>query len=235
MAFPELNKSELYSILKKNYISFGILIAEMMSVPYASQEEVCDKFDIDEAQIKNDFIDEKGIILYAAHFGNWELGGIAVGIVLNKPVFVLAKPQRNQYVTDWLRDMREKFGNKSVMLGASVRELYSLLKKGNIVGIVGDQRGPKEGMRVNFFGKETAVYTGTAEIGMKTKSKVMVTFAVRQKDYRYKLETEELVYDNPEGKESAVREFNQRYYEILEKYTRKYPEQWFWMHKIWKY
>jgi len=235
-AFPEYEKKKIKKLIRANYISIGTLFAEIMCVPRCTEREIFEKFEADrELMIKN-FTHDKGVILLTGHFGNWELGAILTGLILQKSINVLVKPQRNGYITDWLKEMRGKFGNKSVMLGTSVRELYSLLKKGEIAGVVGDQRGPIEGMRVNYFGYETAVYSGVAEIAVKTESKIVLCFVVRKANKKYTLEMEEIDYKNFTGtSEDKVKMINVQYFSILEKYVRLYPSQWFWMHKIWKY
>jgi len=58
----------------------------------------------------------------------------------------------------------------------------------------------------------------------------------RQKDFSYKMHLEELNFENlPDEHEEKLRELTQRYISFLEKHIRKNPEQYFWMHKIWKY
>ncbi len=57
-----------------------------------------------------------------------------MGLLLNKQINVLVKKQRNRLVANWMSDIREKFTNKEIPLGVSVRELYKTLVQGGIVG-----------------------------------------------------------------------------------------------------
>lgn len=236
-AFPHLNTNEIQTLAYKNYVSIAITFLEIFNFPKANKSFIKTHLsDVGFDLIREKYKENKGLILLTAHFGNWELGALASGLHLNESVHVLVKIQHNPYVAKWLNDMREKFGNVQIFLGLSVRELYTTIKKGKIVGIVGDQRGPRESATVDFFGKKTATFQGTAAIALKTKCPVIVLLCARNKEGRYKGIIEEIKTDDISGsKEEQVKEFNQRYMKILENTIRKYPEQWFWMHNIWKY
>lgn len=237
IAFPELSGDELRKLVRKNYRSICITFVELLYLPNFTPEKIdsiirCPQIEL----IRERWNLKKGVFLLTAHFGNWEVGAVWVAFKLGIPFHVLVKAQRNAYVTKWLEDARQIFGNKIVNLGVSVRNIYEVVKKGEILGIVGDQRGPKENARIKFFGRDTAFQYGTASIALKTKSPILVGMIERQPDKSYFVHLEEITYDNlPEGSEAQVLEITQRYISILEKYIRRNPDQWFWMHNIWKY
>lgn len=234
-AFPNLNKTQIHELAFKNYYSFSITMLEILIMPYLTKDVIhskikCDNLDL----IKEKYEMGRGVILLTAHFGNWELGAASVSSQLGIPFNVLAKPQRNPYVTKWLKMNREKLGSKEILLGISVREIIVALKNKGIVGIVGDQRGAKDSPRVKYFGKETATFMGMGAIAIKMNAPVITSIVVRQADGTYKAYFDEFKTDDLHG-DDKVLAFNQKYMSVLEGYVRKYPEQWFWMHKIWKY
>jgi len=237
IAFPEKTKTELKKLAFKNYQSIAIAFLEIFSFRSSPRSVIKNKFIAkDFGLIEQKYAENNGLILLTAHFGNWELGALAVGINLKESINVLVKKQKNPYVSDILNKMRERFGNKQIFLGVSVKELYKTIINKKAVGIVGDQRGKRDGIIVNFFGKETSTFPGTAAIALKTKCPVIVLLCARQFNGSYESIIEELRYDDIQGsKEEKIQEFNQRYMLILEKAVKKYPEQWFWMHNIWKY
>ncbi|MFA3782936.1 lysophospholipid acyltransferase family protein [Melioribacteraceae bacterium 4301-Me] len=237
-AFPSLSAKEISMIAKKNYFNIILTFFELMYFPYMKKEELLTLAECDELKLVIEKYNErKGLILITGHYGSWEIGAAWVGAKTNIPMYVMAKPQRNRYVTEWINKAREKFGNKVVPLGVSVREIYSVIKNGGLIGVVGDQRGPKEGLRVNFLGNETAVYSGTAQIAIKTNCPILVGLIERKADLNYKIFLYEI---NPlslqgERTDDKVKMLNQKYFNLLEKHVKEHPEQWFWMHKIWKY
>ena len=120
--------------------------------------------------------------------------------------------------------------------GINVKEIYKAIYNKEIVGVVGDQRGPKEnGVRVNLFGHSTSTYPGTAAIAIKLKAKLITAMVYRKNDFKYDCVFEEIKLPETEDIDVAIKEINQKYMNILEKFVTLYPEQWFWMHNIWKY
>jgi len=101
---------------------------------------------------------------------------------------------------------------------------------------VADQRGPKEGVKVDFFGKKVAVYTGPAALALKTGAPILCGIPIRANDSKYRITLVEIPTNNiPDSEEEKILEISQRYTSYLEEVIREHPEQWLWMHKRWKY
>jgi Kdo2-lipid IVA lauroyltransferase/acyltransferase len=237
IAFPNLTSSEINSLALKNYQSIAITFFEIFNLKKMNIEIIKERFsNVGFDFIKEKYKENKGLILLTAHFGNWEMGALASGIYLKESINVLVKKQKNPYVADWLNTFRERFGNAQIFLGPSIRELYKSIKNKKIIGVVGDQRGKRDGVRINFFERETLTFPGTAAIAFKTKCPVIVMLCARRCDGTYEPIINELDYSEIDGTlDEQIQKFNQLYMSILEKTIRKYPEQWFWMHNIWKY
>ncbi len=237
-AFPDMQKNQINRLAGKVYASAARTLVEVIFFHKFSDKDVWELIKFENFNVvENKIKERKGVILLTAHFGNWELGALAVGLKLkNIKLNVLVKQQRNPYVSAWLNRMRTRFGNSVVPLGASVRNIYKVLQQKGVVGVVGDQRGPKEGLRVKFFNRDTAVYPGTAAIALKLNVPIVFAITVRNNDNKYTMYFEELNYDKLQGsQEEKIQQINQKYMQKLEGYIKEYPEQWFWMHNIWKY
>ncbi len=236
-AFPHEDEIFYKKTAKENYFHFILTLLEIIKIPSLTKSKVNSLLKIENSDLLEDKISEdKGIIFLTAHFGNWEFGAVSVGSKTGHSVSVLTKSQRNSLVDKWLDRIRESFGNRAVKVGTSVREIYKALLEKRIVGIVGDQRGPKEGMRVMLFNQPTAVFTGTASIHLKTGSPIITAIITRKPDFTFETTFEEInVADMDGSPEEKIREINQRYMNILERKIRLNPAQWFWMHNIWKY
>ena len=102
--------------------------------------------------------------------------------------------------------------------------------------MVGDQRGPRDGIRVNYFNQPTLTFPGFAILALKKKVPILVALSRRDSKGKYIIDITEIGFDNlPENNQDAIKELNQRYMAIVEDAVRKSPEQWLWMHNIWKY
>lgn len=237
IAFPEKTTKEIKSICKKNYQNITITFFELMLLPHLSLENIkdhvhFDNFDLIEKYIKQN----KGLILLTGHFGNWELIVLSSAANIKANFNVLAKPLRNSLLNKWVVDTRAKDNIKVIAPGVSVKSLYQSLKKGEVVGIAGDQRGPYEGHRYMFFNHPTSFNAGFAALALKNNCPIVLVFFERQEDFRYRCYVEELNAENlPDDKDKSLIELTQRYITRLEQMVRKTPEQYFWMHKLWKY
>lgn len=237
-AFPEKSKSEIKKIAYNNFVSLSITFMEIMAFQYMDEEQILSLSELNNLELAQSKVNaEKGSILLTAHLGNWELGALTMGLVLKKGINVLVKKQRNRLVADWMSEIREKFNNKEVPLGASIRELFKTLIDGGVIGIVGDQRGRKQdGIVVQFFNQPTVTFQGFSALAIKKRVPIVVVLNIRKPSGKYIFHIEEINYDNlPEKLPDQLQELNQRYMTILENKIREAPEQWLWMHNIWKY
>ena len=237
IAFPENDQTSNKKLAFRIYSSFAVTLVEIMCLPFLKKSDLADALDCNNPELIIEKYNEgKGVILLSSHFGNWEFGAIATAIQTQLPFSVVVKPLRNPLVSEWMNKARTKFGNEVVPLGISIRKTYQTLKEKKIVAMVADQRGPKEGAKVDFFEKKVAAYTGPAALSLKTGAPLICGITIRSEDYKYKMVLVEISQDNlPASEEDKILELSQRYMSYLEKVIRKHPEQWLWMHKRWKY
>lgn len=237
LAFPEYSKEKVKKISFECYKSFAITLVEILYMPVMSRDEIINSVNCTNPDfLISEYEKNKGVVLLSAHFGNWEYIAASVSARIKIPFMVVTKPQRNPYVTEWLEKARTRWENQIVSLGLSIRQIYKELKEKNIVAMVADQRGPIDGIRVNFFGRKVSVYPGPALLGLKTGAPIIYGIPIRQPDYTYVTTLVKIDTDNlPENEDEKIIEISQRHTKYLEKVMRQHPEQWFWMHKRWKY
>ncbi|MBE0573263.1 MAG: lysophospholipid acyltransferase family protein [Ignavibacteriaceae bacterium] len=237
IAFPENDNQTNKKLAFNIYLSFAITLVEILYLPYIKREKLINEVMCSNPElIIEKFKEGKGLILLSSHFGNWEFGAISIAMQVQLQFSVIVKPLRNPLVYEWMNNFRTKFGNEVVPLGISIRKTYQTLKQKKVVAMVADQRGPREGVKVDFFGRKVSVYTGPAALALKTGAPLICGIAVRQKDYKYKMDLVEISQKNlPDGEEEKILEISQRYTSYLEKVIRKNPEQWLWMHNRWKH
>ncbi len=236
-SFPEYSKKKIKKTAYNCYRSIAITIVELLAIPWLTRKEMEMMVESRNPQlIVERYKEGKGVILLSAHFGNWEYIALSVSLQISIPFYVVIKPQRNPYVTEWLEKARTRWINKVIESGVSVRQVYKELLNKNIVAMVADQRGPADSLKLDFLGRPASFFTGPAVLSLKTGAPLLYGIPVRQKDYSYKSIMFEISQDNlPEDEEGKVKEITRRHKEYLEGFIRENPEQWFWMHKRWKH
>jgi KDO2-lipid IV(A) lauroyltransferase len=235
-AFPEKPDAELRFIAKGSFRNFGISMVELLWFPKLTDELLNKLLQSDNFnKVKEATAKGRGLIVLSGHFGNWEL--IASGIArLNRLSFtIIVQRQSNRLVDEVINRQRCLYGNKVVQMGISIREILTTLQNGGVIAIAPDQSAPKEGVYVDFFGRQVATHQGPAVFALRCRSPILMGFLIRQNDGSYRCIIEEIDFSDIHGKDNAaVEQLTQRHTKCLEQYIRKYPDHWLWMHRRWK-
>ena len=177
----------------------------------------------------------KGVLILAAHLGNWELLGSALR-EHSGPVTVVYKKARNPYVREFIFSARKRRGIDTIPHRNSARKILALLKKRETVGILLDQYATnKDAVKADFFGIPAETNYGLALIALKTGAPVVPAFMVREESGRYRCFYEKAIeLDKGDDLQEDIKSATGRFNEVLERLIRRYPEQWFWVHNRWK-
>jgi hypothetical protein len=91
-------------------------------------------------------------------------------------------------------------------------------------------------MILPFFGRRTTVPVGAFQLAHRTDAFIMPFFIVRTGGREHEVYSEEVLKDDPSLDPQARVEFQARQYlKILEDFIRRFPNQWLWENKRWKY
>src|SRR5688572_12107622 len=109
----------------------------------------------------------RGAIVVGGHFGNWELGGIALRLLMKCPVIVVGRAEPSPAVGELRRRMRDTFGIESVVIGHMLQTallLRRLLASNYVVAMLVDRHLGRDRIDVTFFGRQTAFLRSPALI-----------------------------------------------------------------------
>jgi KDO2-lipid IV(A) lauroyltransferase len=235
-SFNAMTEREAKRLLRKVYMHFGQMFFEIPYVfrmtPHSLDRYVL--FEGEENLLKA-MSRKKGVFFLTAHFGNWELMS-AAGSLRFGNVAVVARPADFAPLDRMINDLRSVFGTEVISKQRAMRRLLTVLKENKLVGILLDQNVDwYEGVYVPFFDRWACTNKGLALLALKTGTPVVPAFPVRQKDGRYRIIFEKDVELHRTGDKTKDIEDNTEIFTgIIEKYVRKYPDQWFWFHKRWK-
>jgi len=177
-----------------------------------------------------------GGVLITAHFGNWELLQVWSGL-RGTPIHVLTREQKYPRLNALINELRESHGSVSISRGAGIRGLIRALREKKMIGVLGDQSaGKTDGIILPFFGRRTTVPTGAFQLAHRTDAFVMPFFIVRTVGPEHEVYSEEVLKDDLSLAPKERVEFQTRQYlKILEDFIRRFPNQWLWENKRWKY
>jgi KDO2-lipid IV(A) lauroyltransferase len=235
-SFPEKSSGEIQKIARRSYSNFALLAAEFADLTNLNKNNLPDWIIIEGLENYIEACKEgKGVLLFSAHFGNWEIGNAALAISTQPLVFlyrVLDSPFLERNITS----VRSFCGNISLSKENAMRPIIRYLKKKTTVCMLIDQNVAwYDGIFVNFFGREACTTSGLALLTLHTQAPVLPVFTRRLPEGKYILEIGSKVEITRSGSRSDDVLINtQNFTKIVEEKIRQYPEQWFWVHQRWK-
>ncbi|HTL48234.1 MAG TPA: ELM1/GtrOC1 family putative glycosyltransferase [Verrucomicrobiae bacterium] len=226
-----------WQTVRAHYRHIGQSFIELLRFPLLDRQTVERDVSIPHLERFNQALNEKkGVVLLTAHLGNWELLQIVSGI-FGSPIQALMRDQKYPRLNGLLNDFRRSRGSGVASRGMGIRDLMRSLRRRELVGVLGDQSaGRQQGLIVPFFGRKTTIPTGAFQLAGRAGALVLPAFIVRLKNEKHEIHLGKAFHcpEDTEGEET-YREFAREYVAALEDLISRYPEQWLWAKKRWKY
>jgi len=176
----------------------------------------------------------KGVLFISAHLGNWELLGPLAALLDLSPSLVI-RPIEMPEIDDIVEAYRQYHGVGIIEKKRAALPIMRRLARGECVGLLVDQRPHREAVVLDFMGHPASVTTVPAEIALRSGAAVIPAFAVRDRPGHIEMVFEkEIELARTGNLESDIVENTRRFQEAIERYVRRYPEQWLWPHSRWK-
>jgi len=178
----------------------------------------------------------KGAFMLTGHFGNWELMSGATALKIRSNNAVVVRPLDFEPANRLMTTLRSRFGTEIIPKRRAMKRLLSADKENKVIGILLDQNVDwYEAGRVPFMGRPACTNSGLALVALRTGSPVVPMFSVREPDGRFRIVFEdEVVLRRTGDKIKDVEENTAVFNQIIERYIRTHPDQWFWFHRRWK-
>jgi KDO2-lipid IV(A) lauroyltransferase len=235
-SFPEKKLEEIVKIAKKSYQNFSFVVADFFDIPYLNKDNLHQWITLEGLENYTEACKEgKGVLIFGAHFGNWEIGNAALAIMTQPFIFVY-RIFDSPLIESAVTGVRASYGNVSLSKENAMRPMLRLLKKGITINLLIDQNAAwQEGVFVDFFGRKACTTSGLTLLAMHAGAPVLPAFTRILPDGKYLLEIGKKVKIIHSGnRDNDVLINTQNFTKIIEEQIRKYPEQWFWVHQRWK-
>ncbi|MCF7895200.1 MAG: mitochondrial fission ELM1 family protein [Candidatus Omnitrophica bacterium] len=216
MAFPKRSYSEIISILKGSYYNFSLSLIETLIAPRIYPY----------VQLNGQHYFKGPGICIGIHAGSWELANF---FFAQKYKFAfLAKQQKNKKLNKFLNEVRESQG-----LGVSfdLRSLIKYIKQDYYIGLVVDHGAEAGAEMTSFFDQTIPTPKGAVFLAKKFKKYIYPCFNRRIEGFCHKVEFLGAIDSSDKDEGELLSSFNQLYQKQLEKYPREY----LWQHKRFKY
>ena len=175
----------------------------------------------------------RGAIGFTGHIGHWELLAVMFGR-LGVPVASIARPLDNPYLERRLARLRALSGNTIIDKHSAFRPALTHLRRGGGLGFLIDQRPKEGGIPVPFFGRPAYTTEGLALLALTSKAPVVPCFVVAEPNDAWRMVLEpEVPVATTGNREADIYRLTADCTAILERWIRRYPDQWLWTHRRW--
>ena len=214
---------------------FGRITFDVLAFPKLDQDALSSILKIEGLENAHEALARgKGALVFSAHFGHWEAGACAMGL-LGVPFAVIARPLDNPALDRRLTKLRSATGNTVIPKRRAVRETMRALGRGAGVAILIDQDAGANGVFVPYFGRLASTTPTLALLALKTEAPIVPVQAKVERDGSITVRIEPIVEVRPTGeREADVVRVTGACTAIVERWARSAPEQWLWMHRRWK-
>ncbi len=237
VALPELSETEREKIIRGTFESLGRHLGFVSHFKRFEHEDIRNLIEVVGKEENFDPARDsgRGILFFTGHFGSWEVFNLlpqAFGHGMN----MLVRRIDNPLVESYVESFRTRFGTVTLDKTKSARQMFRALERGELLGMMADLNvQEKEGVFVDFFGVPASTTTSIAKLALKTNAAVLPAFAVwEEAKGKYVVYLEPPIeYRKTANADEDVKNLTRDITSVVEKYVRKYPEQWLWIHKRW--
>ena len=236
-AFPGLGENEVMRVARESFGNLGRTVIETAVLPGYTPKEVLGLFDIIDnwAIVEETVARGMGVIMVSGHLGNWELGGSYIasrGVRME----AVARRMQNPLFDAYLTETRRRVGVHIIHDSDAVRRVPRVVRGGGVAGFLFDQGAAGLASTwVPFFGRYAKTPRGPAVFALRLNAPIVFTCAVREPTGRYSMKFEEITVQRTGDVEQDVEAIVGEYTKALERWVRRYPEQYFWQHRRWKH
>jgi KDO2-lipid IV(A) lauroyltransferase len=175
----------------------------------------------------------RGVVIAASHTGNWELAAFAMAE--RGPLHVVAKTQGVAAFDAFCKELRARRGLELSAPDGALARAKAALRRGSKVVMMLDQAPARRrhGVVVDFMGRPAFVERAPAALAAEAGAALFVAAARREGD-RHVLEVLDVVVPPQRPGPSWIDASTRAATEALERFVRREPAGWLWMHRRWK-
>jgi len=235
-AFPDWTPEQIRQTTRHVFHHLGVTFVEVCQLAASSRDDLTARVKVvGSERWRKTLAENRGLIIVSAHLGNWEVGMQYAACFMQKPALGVAKKIRFQPLNQWVHKLRTRFGNQIIYKKGALPDMRRALRSGGVVAMLVDQSKRREGVDVNFFGYKVPTTPAAAFLAIRCKSPVLPIFCIREGTGQLTIHVDPpLEFEWSGDLRADVQTNTQLITDAVERAVRKYPAQWFWVHKRWK-
>lgn len=228
-ALPESTPEERGKIVAQTYEHMVWTAIEFTALQ-KDPKQVLEWMEAENSELLDE-LNGKGAIILAGHIGNWELAAAWIAQSGHK-ITAIVRESDDESERGLIKNMRARVGVGSMSKKEPMMRSISLLRRGELLGILPDQHGGPEGMQVPLFGIETSTSQGAAVFAYLTKKPIVPFFTHRVAPFRHKIRFGPAIdWEKTGGRDECVYAITKKVNETVEQMILEAPGQWLAQHR----
>ncbi len=234
--FPDISPQEQKDIAIHSYQN---LLYNIQSFLVPDKNRLLENIRHDGDQAVQKLLDEgKKVIFFTAHFGVWELLPYAIINHFKVNFAVVGRELNSPLMQRYLKEARERAGVTLIDKKGAMWGMIKALNEDKTLGLLIDQNLSKKsgGVDVDFCG-HTATQTQAVSILAHKYDLILVPIFIHSNDFKQHQITclPPISVDKKLPKKEAIAALDQAQADAVTEMIRRYPNEWFWTHKRFKY
>jgi KDO2-lipid IV(A) lauroyltransferase len=234
-SFPDKSAAEIEAISRQSYRNACHLIAEVLKGASIDGGDLRTRMHIENTAILEPWIKAgQPVVLLASHHCNWEWLLQASCLELGISVDAVYKPLRVAAIDRFMLAARSRFGGNPIPVKDFLMEVLKRRKGAGIIALVADQTplASEEKHWTRFLSQDTAFFVGADKIARILKAPVFFVGMRRVSRGHYEAKLQ-LLSEPPYSRDGT--DIIERYARVAEAHISRYPADWLWMYRKWKY
>lgn len=231
-AFPDRSPAEIEAIVREVWDTLGRVAFEFPLIDRLLNGSDRARIDIEGREhLDAALASGKPVLFFSAHLGNWEMIPVSAAL-LGFRAHIFYRAPNNPLLLK-LFSARQISGETIPKGAAGARRAFALLKRGENLGILVDQK-LNDGIAVPFFGRDAMTGTALAEFALRFDAPLLPVHCERLPGVRFKLTFHApLEVIKTDNRKDDVKTILTTVNAMLESWIRNSPGQWLWLHNRW--
>ena len=237
-SFPEKDDQWLRKTGKRSFQQIAMMAMDMLFTPKMVKRNNWRKYcrNVNMERTKWLMQERKGLLVVAAHYGNFEIMGYMAGL-FGFNIYSIARPLDNPFISKYLYTVRERAGQKILDKKGASGQMEEIISSGATLAFIADQDAGRKGVFVDFFQRKASTYKSIALLAMTYNIPIAVSYSRRIGDnFFFEVGIQRLIM--PEewaDKQDPLFWITAEYTKSIEDFIREDPTQYWWLHRRWKH
>ncbi len=237
-SFPEKSERWIWKTGERSFEHITMLLIEVLFTPRLVRKSNWRNYSTYKNTERAKWImkEGKGMLMIAAHYGNFEIIGYLLGM-FGFNIYSIARPLDNKFISNYLYRVRRRGGQQIIDKKGAAKLMGSIASAGATLCFIADQDAGRKGIFVDFFGRKASTYKSIGLLAITNNLPIGVGYS-RRVDNRFYFEIgiNRIIF--PEewaDKDDPLEWVTAEYTKAIEDFIRQEPSQYWWLHRRWKH